>query len=541
MFSDYSSDTVVKTENLVYNKGNQLLSKTITDSSTNTTDTYSYTYDYKGNCTGYTKNVSSVSPETVTYQYDRYNQFIGRKTNNVQDYTYTYDVFGRRVTKTVGTGDSAVTTNHYWFDDTIILDENAATHASASYVFGNGIVGMVHDGQEYIYGTNARCDVTAIAGAEGTNAYTYDAYGNVVNSSETALTAANPYRYGSYYYDDESGLYYLNARYYDAANGCFTQRDTYLGELHVPASRNLYTYAAGNPIYYTDPTGHFWETFFDVVSFGFSLYEAIKEPTVGNIAAAVFDAASIFVPFIAGTGLAKAGMKTVDAADDIYDAYKTVDRTVDTINAVVDIGKTADKVHDALKISNAVDNASDIVSSAKRGSKVIDKVTTTTGKLSKYGDDAAAAAKKAQQAKNAANKANLAKSTKKLDVSSATKNLGTNWKADILAQNRSRGRAYEKEQFAIFSNNHTNAVEQVTIKTKSGYRTRVDAIGLDANGHVAIKEFKSSATAPLTWNQKHAFEEIFSSGGTVVGKGKGIFTNGYQIPVGLDVEIIRPR
>lgn len=216
-------------------------------------------------------------------------------------------------------------------------------------------------------------------------------------------------------------MYYLNARYYDAANGCFTQRDTYLGELHVPASRNLYTYAAGNPIYYTDPTGHFGETFFDVVSFGFSLYEAIKEPTVGNIAAAVFDAASIFVPFIAGTGLAKAGMKTVDAADDIYDAYKAVDRTVDTIDAVVDIGKTADKVHDALKISNAVDNASDIVNSAKRGSKVIDKVTTTTGKLSKYGDDAAAAAKKAQQAKNAANKANLAKSTKKINISSADK------------------------------------------------------------------------------------------------------------------------
>lgn len=124
---------------------------------------------------------------------------------------------------------------------------------------------------------------------------------------------------------------------------------------------------------------------------------------------------------MAGTGLAKAGMKAVDAADDIYDTYKAVDRTVDTIDAVVDIRKTADKIHDAAKISNTVDNANDIISTVKRGSNVIENVTTTTGKLSKYGDDAAAAAKKAQQAKNAANKTKLAKSTKKLDISSANK------------------------------------------------------------------------------------------------------------------------
>lgn len=67
-----------------------------------------------------------------------------------------------------------------------------------------------------------------------------------------------------------------------------------------------------------------------------------------------------------------------------------------------------------------------------------------------------------------------------------------------------------------------------------------DAIGLDSNGRVVINEFKSSATAPLTYNQKHAFPEIFSSGGTVVGKGEGIFTNGYQIPVGIKVKVIRP-
>ncbi|MPM55520.1 hypothetical protein SDC9_102317 [bioreactor metagenome] len=85
------------------------------------------------------------------------------------------------------------------------------------------------------------------------------------------------------------------------------------------------------------------------------------------------------------------------------------------------------------------------------------------------------------------------------------------------------------------------AQEQITVKTPSSIKTRLDAIGLDAEGNVVINEFKSSATAPLTPNQKIAFPEIFDRGGTVVGRGKGIFSGGYTIPAGTDVKIIRPN
>lgn len=71
-------------------------------------------------------------------------------------------------------------------------------------------------------------------------------------------------------------------------------------------------------------------------------------------------------------------------------------------------------------------------------------------------------------------------------------------KADILAQNRETGRAFEKQEFAKFSSEYNNSVEQITVKTSSGVKTRVDAIGLDTNGDVVIREFKSSTTAPLT-------------------------------------------
>ena len=126
-------------------------------------------------------------------------------------------------------------------------------------------------------------------------------------------------------------------------------------------------------------------------------------------------------------------------------------------------------------------------------------------------------------------------------VEDAAKAIKSGSKADVLAQNRANGRAFEQQEFAKFSSQNNNAVEQITVKTSSGVRTRVDAIGLDANGNVVINEYKSSINAPLTNNQTRAFPEIFESGGVVVGKGKGIFTGGYQIPAGTEVTIVRPN
>ena len=114
-------------------------------------------------------------------------------------------------------------------------------------------------------------------------------------------------------------------------------------------------------------------------------------------------------------------------------------------------------------------------------------------------------------------------------------------KAEIMKKNREQGRLYEQKEFRKFSKKYSNAVQQITIKTNSNERTRVDAIGTDKNGQVIIYEFKSSKTAPLTRNQEKAFTEIKQSGGEVVGKGKGIFTGGYQIPKGTEVKEIRPK
>lgn len=67
----------------------------------------------------------------------------------------------------------------------------------------------------------------------------------------------------------------------------------------------------------------------------------------------------------------------------------------------------------------------------------------------------------------------------------------------------------------------------------------MDIVTRDAQGNIQCIECKSSATAPLTRNQKSAFPEIEQSGGTVVGKGKPGFPGGTQIPPNK-VEIVRP-
>ena len=57
-------------------------------------------------------------------------------------------------------------------------------------------------------------------------------------------------------YDVSTGLYYLNARYYDPRNCRFITRDTYRGELNEPDTQHLYAYCANNLINYVDPLGN---------------------------------------------------------------------------------------------------------------------------------------------------------------------------------------------------------------------------------------------------------------------------------------------
>ena len=92
-------------------------------------------------------------------------------------------------------------------------------------------------------------------GRETENSYQYDAFGNLIERKE-AIT--NRILYTGQQYDQETGQYYLRARYYNPVVGRFLQEDTYRGD-----GLNLYAYCANNPVMYYDPSGHSLKSWFE--------------------------------------------------------------------------------------------------------------------------------------------------------------------------------------------------------------------------------------------------------------------------------------
>lgn len=109
-----------------------------------------------------------------------------------------------------------------------------------------------------------------------------------------------------------------------------------------------------------------------------------------------------------------------------------------------------------------------------------------------------------------------------------------------VQSNKAAGDAFEGKVVNDLKSQGANVVQQVTVKTDSGVRTRIDIITKDANGNLECVECKASDTAPLTKNQKAAFPEIQQSGATVVGRGKPGIPGGTRIPP-QTVKVVRPQ
>ncbi len=135
----------------------------------------------------------------------------------------------------------------------------------------------------YYYAKNLQGDVVAIYRSDYTEAkgyyptlvasYEYDAWGKVtsVKGSSGAILSldaypnhiahVNPIRYRGYYYDNETGFYYLQSRYYDPIISRFINADSYGSTGQGFLGTNMFAYCNNNPVNYTDPTGHrpIWE------------------------------------------------------------------------------------------------------------------------------------------------------------------------------------------------------------------------------------------------------------------------------------------
>ena len=165
----------------------------------------------------------------------------------------------------------------YVTDGTKILSEQRTGTAPHTiyYVYdANGaVIGMEYNGTKYWYDKNLQGDVVGLRNASGTLVaqYVYDAWGNHrqitdgsgndVSDNPAHIANINPFRFRAYYYDTETGWYYLNARYYDPNVGRFLSPDNanlLLASPRALTDKNLYAYCDNNPVMRTDDNGDFW-------------------------------------------------------------------------------------------------------------------------------------------------------------------------------------------------------------------------------------------------------------------------------------------
>ena len=173
------------------------------------------------------------------------------------------------------------------------------------------------DGVLYYYITNLQGDVMQIVNSNGTTVatYDYDPYGNII-SSTGSIAEINPFRYRGYVYDTETGLYYLQSRYYDPEMGRFINADSYASTGQDILGNNMFTYCLNNPVYYSDQDGDIavpafvWTALIDGISSFFC--ELIK---TGSLIEATKSFANTFV-----VGLISGFFKPIDIIYDIIQA-----------------------------------------------------------------------------------------------------------------------------------------------------------------------------------------------------------------------------
>ena len=184
-------------------------------------------------------------------------------TTDMGTTTYQYNEDGLRTSKTFGNGNKV---DYYWLDGTLQAEAGPYHRTTYLYDENGSIYGFLYESEElqgyFFYVFNVQGDVIGIINNSGDMVveYTYDAWGNVTETSgvlEPTLGQINPIRYRGYYYDEETGLYYLNSRYYDAKVGRFISADGEMegigGDLR---GYNLFAYCFNNPINMSDSRGN---------------------------------------------------------------------------------------------------------------------------------------------------------------------------------------------------------------------------------------------------------------------------------------------
>ena len=271
---------------------------------------------------------------------------------SADDVRFTYDAYGRRLTKTYTydpgddySGDFLIgSTTTYTYDNSGRLirefcteeyTESANTTYEIIYLYDeSSVVGFLYGTNggtlmPYYYHRNLQGDVVAIYTATGTRCveYAYDAYGNckTIYSTNSVLADSNPIRYRGYYYDRETKLYYLNARYYNPEWRRFiSPDDTAYLDPECANGLNLYAYCYNDPVNHVDLSGHDPKWYNIAAGIGIVLFVAativltagLAGAVIGGVAGGIIYGAAIGAVTLGtiGAGVGAVGGMIFDAA-----------------------------------------------------------------------------------------------------------------------------------------------------------------------------------------------------------------------------------
>lgn len=280
---------------------------------------YSYIYDISGNILE--EKISDVNDNTVikinSYKYEnedwkdlltQYNDInisydeIGNATNignaklswidgnQLSEYIdetrnlnikYEYNLEGIRTSKTI----NGELTKYYLENDNVIVEKTENDMIQYLRDELGTLYGFELNGITYFYLKNIQNDIIGITDSNNNVVckYVYDVWGNLEHlldqdgneiNDKTNIAFKNKYRYRSYYYDEESNLYYLKTRYYSPLLKRFISSDSILSNNYL--TYNLFSYCNNNPSSQTDDIGQagFITVLKTVVDIGRTIFES---------------------------------------------------------------------------------------------------------------------------------------------------------------------------------------------------------------------------------------------------------------------------
>ena len=214
--------------------------------------TRNFTYDANGNL---------LSDGKYTYSWTK-GSLLAKVTGDSLEATYTYDASGIRTSKTV----NGVKTEYLTAGGSILAEKKNEKWQQYLYDGSGQLMAIRYKGADYYYIRDGLMCITGLVDANGGAVvnYRYDSWGKLISitgSMAGTLGKDNPYRFKGYYYDEETGMYYLKSRYYQPEICRFISADERISGIGgIMRGYNMYSYCFNNPINMIDPSGN-WPAF----------------------------------------------------------------------------------------------------------------------------------------------------------------------------------------------------------------------------------------------------------------------------------------